>query len=688
MGAKNLKLVYINADITQTIHNWHNQWDAAVDQTLLNPYATYIDIGRQYTPRIGSVAEANVFLWRRCCLKQLWRRRQGWSRRCNAMSPPGQQEPPKDSGLSRPGPVPLRLAEYTKLTLRDTVDMTIKPTDASREVREGLVYSQFYNLVKIPFDVAKQYPFQNRYLEKMALDPSYLADCERSTRGSRANQASLQLAYRLSKLRQTCRRDGQRQDLEAEQEGLGLCKTSKDYGLGWWLPGKFDWGNWRFKGEVSNRLMAGNNILRGEYGRQWKIIRDIRGVHMRMWQAQKWAQQYSVRQSQGNRSIWLEYLHSTVIELFHGSDLMDEAAARYSATEPPPYCYDVLQRSFHDRCHNVTHTRPYFLTGNKVRSPHVWDLVYDLLGFEVRDGQLEQRDGLRSMSYGVAVRRSIELISDALGHAEACNWFRKLGHLLVLTNWILPWPSNTEFISTTKESQNKNLKRRLIWVSLIYVASAPRQLSRSNVLTYPVEDEEHCITTRGNLQEALNDITAKQFESSGWTPKCDSSDSRFRWTTESLLGCAVYTITTDSFKFGRAVKPGSRGRFIYSLAERGQPPVLRLVDRIRGRTLEELDQLFNDLIVSTQPGLGFQEDAVNAEGSLQTSIPVVNSGTVPRVDAAQNSNLDSNRQLTSNDTFIDPAATTTDTSSDSHAVDSSSDWSPPKRLRRAIRRGL
>lgn len=473
--------------------------------------------------------------------------------------------------------------------------------------------------------------------------------------------------------------------------------------MGWWLPGKFDWGNWRFKGEVSNRLMAGNNILRGEYGRQWKIIRDIRGVHMRMWQAQKWAQQYSVRQSQGNRSIWLEYLHSTVIELFQcdmwlaarknldwksGSDLMDEAAARYSATEPPPYCYDVLQRSFHDRCHNVTHTRPYFLTGNKVRSPHVWDLVCDLLGFEVRDGQLEQRDGLRSMSYGVAVRRSIELISDALGHAEACNWFRKLGHLLVLTNWILPWPSNTEFISTTKESQNKNLKRRLIWVSLIYVASAPRQLSRSNVLTYPVEDEEHCITTRGNLQEALNDITAKQFESSGWTPKCDSSDSRFRWTTESLLGCAVYTITTDSFKFGRAVKPGSRGRFIYSLAERGQPPVLRLVDRIRGRTLEELDQLFNDLIVSTQPGLGFQEDAVNAEGSLQTSIPVVNSGTVPRVDAAQNSNLDSNRQLTSNDTFIDPAATTTDTSSDSHAVDSSSDWSPPKRLRRAIRRGL
>ncbi|KAH7243914.1 hypothetical protein B0J15DRAFT_376898, partial [Fusarium solani] len=58
----------------------------------------------------------------------------------------------------------------------------------------------------------------------------------------------------------------QRQYLEIEREGLGLYKTSKDYGLGWWLPGKFDWDNWRFKNDVGERLMVGNNILLGEYG--------------------------------------------------------------------------------------------------------------------------------------------------------------------------------------------------------------------------------------------------------------------------------------------------------------------------------------------------------------------------------------------------------------------------------------
>jgi hypothetical protein len=88
--------------------------------------------------------------------------------------------------------------------------------------------------------------------------------------------------------------------------------------------------------------MAGNNILQGEYGRQWKVIRDIRDVHARMWQAQKWPQQYCVRQLQENRGVWLEYLYSTVIKLFQydvwraarksldwksGLDLMDEAAA-------------------------------------------------------------------------------------------------------------------------------------------------------------------------------------------------------------------------------------------------------------------------------------------------------------------------------------------------------------------------
>ncbi|KAM6513506.1 hypothetical protein FALCPG4_015914 [Fusarium falciforme] len=60
------------------------------------------------------------------------------------------------------------------------------------------------------------------------------------------------------------------------------------------------------------------------------------------------------------------------------------------------YFYDVLQSSFHDRRRNISHTRPHLLVGNKVRSLHEWGLICDLLGFDLHDGRLEQRNCLKS----------------------------------------------------------------------------------------------------------------------------------------------------------------------------------------------------------------------------------------------------------------------------------------------------
>ncbi|KAH6960098.1 hypothetical protein BKA56DRAFT_190504 [Ilyonectria sp. MPI-CAGE-AT-0026] len=831
MGAKNLKLAYMHADITQTIHDWRNQWNAAVDESFLDPRSTYVDVGRQYTPKAGSVAEANVLLWRRCCLKRLWRKRRVWSRRYNMDFV--EHNPSNPSETLKSGVAPLRQAEYPWVTMRDAVDMTITPTHRSREVLEGLLYSQFYNLIKIPFDSAKQYPFQNPQLEKMSLDPSYLADCEASTRGSHANQASLKLAYRLSKLRvraglvpsgedaipipftygvraedrlswallqrilphltssqtaaqtghnqafadreppffaiqsrtmahflhasinrhcflfeyiksqtgpryslpetivmgmalrslrfnmsgiiakesvlwrdrwkstrRSTTRDGQRLDVEVEHEGLGLYKTSQDYGLGWWLPGKFDWDNWRFKSDVCDRLIMGNDVLQPDYGRQWRVIQDIRDVHARMWQAQKWAQRYSVRDLPTNRCIWLEYLYSTVIELFQcdvwraaekslewktGSDLTDEAAARFSKANPPSYCYDVLQNSFHDRRRSVSHTRPHLLVGNKIRSLNVWDLVCDLLGFDLHDGRLEQRKCLKSTPYRIATRRSIELVSDVLGQTEACRWFIKLGRLLLLTHWILPWPSTTKLISTTKESRNKDLKRRLTWVSLVYATPDLLRLynHRSTVPMCRMEDQERQITIRDQLCQALHAINAERFGPSGWTPDSDPSDSRFHWAPDDLLRCTGPILSIESFAIGRAVEPRSEGK-IYPLAERGQPPVLRLVNRIRNRTLEELDQLFSDLIAAAQSEAELQET-----GSNSATQPVSNFDldmTHPDLDQH---GLTRNLNRTASGNLMDPTLATSDTASDttsdSDTLDSSSTWNPPRRLRRALR---
>jgi hypothetical protein len=191
-----------------------------------------------------------------------------------------------------------------------------------------------------------------------------------------------------------------------------LYKSSRDYGLGWWLPGKFDWDKWRFKNDVGDRIIANHHIIQRDYGRQWRVIQDIRDVHARMWQAYKWAQHYSVRERPVNRGIWLEYLYSTVIELFQcdvwaeavksldwttGSDLNEKAATEFSKSDPPDYCYDVLQDLFHDRRRSISHTRPYLLTGNKVRSLDIWDLVCDLLGFDPMKDDLNHENTIKPL---------------------------------------------------------------------------------------------------------------------------------------------------------------------------------------------------------------------------------------------------------------------------------------------------
>ena len=284
-----------------------------------------------------------------------------------------------------------------------------------------------------------------------------------------------------------------------------------------------------------------------------------------------------------------------------------------------------------------------------------------------------------------------------LGHSEACGWFLKLGHLLLLTHWILPWPSRTELISTTKESRTKGLKRRLTWVSLVYTTPDLLRLyrHRSVIPMCPVEDEEHRITTRNQLRRALDDITAERFGQFGWTPESDPSDPHFHWTPEDLLGSAGPTISIESFNIGRAIKPNSKGE-VYPLAERGRPPILRLVNKIRDHTLQELDLLFSDLIAAAQLNSESQGSTDNSRSPEHASVSVLNpvSGSdATRInhgqganESIQNVNQRVASEQTANGNFIDIVSTISDTSSDNPTIDSSSDWSPPKRLRRTVRR--
>lgn len=757
MAAKNTKLTWMRPTLESTLAEWQHHWDSAVDAAYIDPDVTYIDIGRQMTPA-DQGPQGRVLLWRRCCLDRLWHRRQQWSRLqnrlCRREEGTGRENPGK-----RQAP-PVRRTTYPFVTLRDARDMTITPGPASWELQNGLVYSQFYNLVKVPFDAAKQYPFQNRHTESMALDPSYLRDQRNSTRGAHAHQSRVQCAYRLSKLRihrnvpvvnhgggddddaemqengptlhpftygiraedrvslALLRRitdlfsssppgsaeDGRGEDeerdhpffsipsetmsrflrasvnrycflfehvksqtglkyslpetvvmaaalrglrfsydsslitkesvlwgdrwtsvqrvrtrgaelriTEVEREGLGLSKTSKAHGFGWWLPGKFDWNTWRFAPEVGDRLAVGNDLLRQDYKRQWRVLKDIRDVHVRMWQAQSWAGRYQVQCDAAARGLWLEYLHSTVIELFQrdvwrtalksvswktGSDVTDEALMRYPGSSPPSFCYDELSELFHDRQTDVSHTRPHLVAGNKVRSTSMKDLFDDLFSPRSTGTAMKRRRGWSSLPYRIATRRSIELVEMALGVTAATQWYAQLRRIVLLTHWILPWPSDTELLTTTKESRTANLKRRLTWASVIHVAPTSAKSTGYPEPAVPirkVDDESRHVSTQHDLSRLLSDVCRRQFGGRGWESSADNANACYHWSAGDLVRSTRGCIGIDELWLGRAVEAHSRG-CIFPIVESGHPPQLRMVTRIRDKTLDELGRLFGELL--------------------------------------------------------------------------------------------
>ncbi|KAH7261558.1 hypothetical protein BKA59DRAFT_539315 [Fusarium tricinctum] len=151
MAAKNTKLTWMRPTFESALGDWQHHWNYAVDEAYIDPEVTYIDIGRQMTPA-DTGPHGRVFLWRRCCMDRLWRRRLQWSRIQNRLYH-CEEDAYKDDSGKRKAP-PIHRATYPFVTLRDARDMTITPSSSSWELRNGLVYSQFYNLIKVPFDAA------------------------------------------------------------------------------------------------------------------------------------------------------------------------------------------------------------------------------------------------------------------------------------------------------------------------------------------------------------------------------------------------------------------------------------------------------------------------------------------------------------------------------------------------------
>lgn len=65
----------------------------------------------------------------------------------------------------------------------------------------------------------------------------------------------------------------------------------------------------------------------------------------------------------------------------------------------------------------------------------------------------EERVEWGSKPYRVILQKTFALIERRLGYQRADQWLDEFFHLIRLTHWVLPYPSNSAFISSTKTSR-------------------------------------------------------------------------------------------------------------------------------------------------------------------------------------------------------------------------------------------
>jgi hypothetical protein len=76
---------------------------------------------------------------------------------------------------------------------------TLFANPQGQESLDGLVYSQFYALIKTPFDTSEAYVFDNESLENLALNPGYIRSLQQQDGGITFSHAICTFAYLHSK---------------------------------------------------------------------------------------------------------------------------------------------------------------------------------------------------------------------------------------------------------------------------------------------------------------------------------------------------------------------------------------------------------------------------------------------------------------------------------------------------------
>ncbi|KAF5879002.1 uncharacterized protein Bfra_001175 [Botrytis fragariae] len=597
---KNTKLEFMDTDLVRVYNNWQSKWFAATDAQFYNRDRTYVDLAKQVTSEDSALPydhkpedhEAEVYLWKKCCLEAYAKTRVV----LNANGSPAKGNP--------------KCTVYPWAAMRDTAGQTMFAVPNGGENRDGLIYSQFYGLIKTPFDSSKVYVFENDSVENLALDPGYIQSLQQEGGGITFSKARCESSYLHSKTRASTNlvdnggksygiREEHRisltimediyhqwQDWDLYNDEVDSTQSSLPYYI---IPTRqlFDF----LSAQINKYCLLFEHILANTgaaYSLPETIVMVIALRALRFCYGSNLIQRESLlykdrwEPSRGSKRIikeGLEYLHVLNIEQF---DLdiwkaMLKAHKRSPELAPdavqngvPRFCYKDMKEMF---IVNGLVQPPHFATGNKTR----FDEVSDLLNFLFLWQDDEKRLGWNRRPYRVILQKTFILIKDRLGHRKADQWLNELFHLIRLTHWVLPYPSEKALITSTKTNRKKGLKGRMMWFPVVY---NPKKIEFS-ASTSPI--------LSGILQTAQQQIFGSNSEQPLWS------------VIQIFAACVAQGIKIyeqkEAWVLGkRSGKKGFRGPSSVSVWEPALPPKLKMLEQIKERSLSELEDLMRGFV--------------------------------------------------------------------------------------------
>ena len=281
--------------------------------------------------------------------------------------------------------------------------------------------------------------------------------------------------------------------------GLGFCNTLSRYKYCWFEP-RVNWQRLSFKTDVTNSMLFGNGVLRGQTMRRGAQVSEFFDTALALERGLVWFER-----NRGNETVreevlsWMVHLCLKQFRL----DVMNAVKAeireekREEALKAErPFCYSYFEEIMTSGC--------YLLSGNRCDFKVPSDLVEFLM--DDNDGRIRQHWEDKPFRKLYQRARIGLRLQDGEVREQFTRLFRRW---LFKYHWVLPYPCSNALLQTSKGGRRRmwysirhdEERKQWLWARKRWEEGQPRELPR--YVGRKEQAWEEWIRERGGVVESL-----------------------------------------------------------------------------------------------------------------------------------------------------------------------------------------